>query len=592
MAMDAKERKKLFIRIGAGVVMLLLIAFAGWWIFGPSNEVQTKQSQLGASDPMIPKEKSEDGGPVIREGKLSASPAAIQFRQDEPNTVVFTLQALGGPVRIRSALIPTADTDTLQVTNIDCPVAPAAPLEANATCTASVTWNGLRTVNSVLTIGTGDVGVNIPQAAPSPAAVTADGQPAPAPAQPADPNSLSIAISAVSTKAAAPANQQVPPPQQDAQASAPQPAQGMSPAQIARENYLAARRGAGYNVAVGPNGLQPAARSPYTSWDNIGVRGVKSSFPVDMTRVVTPDKPLTAVLTYQIDTRQTVTAVATVDRDIYGSSGRTVVIPRGTKIIGRVGGGATDRVGIAWSQLIRPDGVRFIFEGESGDAMGRGGVPGRINNRYLQRYGYSLLPTASAAALTVGLGGQSSQNFNNGGSSQTQDARAVAAQILTQPLQTISQDLFTKNSAIPVQITIPAGTRITVWSVGDLRLKPAGERDQSSEEAGRNDQQNASQQQGGRGSGNFNPYAQQGGGSQQAAQPQPQTSGQTSAQSNASRNDSQSSLQVGRVDANGNYIAPPANGATPRPVTPSNGQRAQPGQQPGTTFPSNSNPWQ
>ena len=282
------------------------------------------------------------------------------------------------------------------------------------------------------------------------------------------------------------------------------------------------------------------------------------------------------------------TAVATVDRDVYGSSGRTVVIPRGTKIIGRVGGGATDRVGIAWNQLIRPDGVRFVFEGASGDAMGRGGIPGRINNRYLQRYGFSLLPTAAAAGVTVALGGQSSQNFSNGGASQTQDARAVASQILAQPLATISQDIFSRNSNIPVQITIPAGTRITVWSVGDLRLKPAGERDEATEgDQARNQQQSG--QQGGRGTG-FNPYAQQGGAQQQQqpAQQQRPTGGQANAQDTRD----QGSLQVGRVDANGNYIAPPANGAAPRPITPSGGAQRPAGTQPGTTFPANSNPWQ
>lgn len=600
--MDAKERKKLVIRIGAGVAMLVLLAFAGWWIFGPDSSTPTQTRALSPSDPMIP-EKVDPAAAPAPSGTLSANPGSIVFNKDEPNTVIFTLQAIGGPVQIRSAVVPTADLDTLRVTNIDCPVAPQRPLAANESCTASVTWSGARSVNSVLTIGVGEQPAGgaaaVPAAAPvvAPVASGATGATA-APAAPTtipaavDGQSISIAISAVSTKPQQTAGQPVPPPQDGAQASAPQPASGMSDIQMARENYLAGRRGAPYNVATGPGGLQPAARSPYTSWDNIGIQGNKSSFPTDMSRVITPDKPLTAVTTYQIDTRSTVTAVATVDRDVYGSSGRTVVIPRGTKIIGSIGGGATDRVGIAWRQLIRPDGVRFVFDGASGDAMGRGGIPGNINNRYLERYGFSLLPTTAAAGLTVALGGQSAQSTNNGGSTQTQDARAVAAQILQQPLQQITQDIFQKKSNIPVQITVPAGTRITVWSTGDLRLKPVGE-DDTAPGSTQNQQPGQGQGQGAQGQQRgFNPYAQaQGSGQSQQGQ-----TGQAQAQApqtgNAQNNDS-SSLQVGRVDSNGRYIAPGSSAPAPSALPANNGSRVTPGQpQRTTTFPSNSNPWQ
>lgn len=596
MAMDAKQRKTLMIRIGAGAVLLLLLAFGGWMLFGPSNTTAPTQSRLGPSDPMAPGNiqptPEATGTPAAGvKGTLSSNPSTINFQADKPDTVVFTLQAIGGPVAIRSALIPTADADVLKVTNIDCPVVPQQPaLEANKACTASVTWMGGRTVNSTLTIAMEEV------ALPG-ASVTApvDGA-APAPSQ-----TLVIPITGVWTKPGGVPqpgqNGQVAPPPtgENAQQNAPQPASGSSMMQMARDAYLAGRRGMGMSVAQAPGGLQPAARSPYTSWDNIGIQAVKSSSPTDMSRVITPDKPMTAVLTYQIDTRQTVTAVATVDRDVYGSSGRTVVIPRGTKIIGRTGNGAVDRVGIAWNQIIRPDGVRFVFQGESGDAMGRGGVPGRINNRYLQRYGYSLLPTLSSAGLTAILGGQASQSSGSFGSSQTMDAKAVAAQILSQPLNQISQDLFSKNQNIPVQITVPAGTRITIWSTGDLRLKPAGEAEDVT-----SGQQNAQGQQGAnpfgaaggarQGGQQVNPYAQQ---PQQAATA---PAAQTNSTTNGAGTDT-SALQVGRVDSNGNYIAPGSTAPAPGPIV-TNTNNAAARQTNGgttttrTTMPSNSNPWQ
>lgn len=589
MAMDAKQRKTLFIRLGAGLFLVFVLLFLGWYLFWPSEDTKPKQSPLGASDTMIPAEPQKQD---LAGGQMTVNPTAIQFAADtpqtqgKPETIIAIISAVGAPVTIQSAVVPPTDADAISVSSLDCPAAPQQ-LPAGSSCTFSVTWNKAHSVSTALTISgttTNTGGVQAPLV-------------------------QNVAITGVTTTPTAPAGGaagaaggagaegQAPPP-----SGAPdntQAASGPSPAQQARDEYLQGRRGMGINV-VQAGQLQPTARSPYASWDNIGVQGDKSSFPVDMSRVITPDKPLTAVLTYQIDTRATVTAVAMVDRDVYGNNGRTVVIPRGTKIIGKVGGGATDRVGIAWNQLIRPDGVRFVFSGESGDAMGRGGVPGRINNRYLERYGFSLLPSLAGAGITAMLGGQTNSAVSAGGggtsSAQTQDAKAVAAQILQQPLTQIAQDIYSKKSQIPVQITIPAGTRLTVWSTGDLRLKPVGESDDPATQQGG---QNGNQQ--GQG-GAFGPVAQrQNGGNQGSAQRQTQAPASTARAPSRSSNDDEggSSLQVGRVDANGNYIAPGASAPAPGPivVNNSNGSRTTVTSTPNTAangqtnFPAASNPW-
>jgi len=587
--MDAKQRKMLMIRLGAGGAIMLALLLLGWFLFFPSSKKAVAAPQLGPSDQMAPLPPTV--APTSAGGQVVVLPSQVTFAADTPGTSIFTIKASGGPVVINDVQIPTTDADALKVQNIDCP-APPALLPANGQCTAAVTWTGSRSVNSVITIhATGNnsgaaaqqngpqstVPTMVPVSAVSthPVPLGPNGQPLPAGA-PA--NGAVGSLPSQSTP--------VPPPSQGPGASgsgAPgQAATGMSPLQAAREAYLQARRGGGIQIANAP--LQAAARSPYTSWENIGVQGQTSSFPVDMTHVITPDKPLSAVLTLPIDTRAVVTAVAMVDRDIYGNNGRTVVIPRGTKIIGKVSGGAVDRVGIAWNQIIRPDGVRFLFDGESGDAMGRGGVPGRINNRYLQRYGYSLVPNAIGAGLTAALGGQTSAAAGGFGATQTQDARAVAAQILNQPLSEISRDIAQKNKDIPVQITVPAGTRITIWSVGDLRLKPVGENDDP---------------RGSNGSANSSGFA--GGGSGRVSFQAPAQPTASERPSNAARGSNVesdrdgSALQVGHIDASGNYIAPGANAPAPGPITTtgSNPPVATAGQMPrNATFRPSSAPWQ
>lgn len=585
--MDTKQRRTLMIRLGAAGFILLLILVFGWWMFFHTSKAPAPVAQLGPSDQMSP--KPMDVAPPTPAGGLTVNPNPVAFQQDQPNTQILILRANGGAVTISDVVMPTADNDALRVQNMDCPQAPVQ-LQANTECHAQVTWNGTRTINSTITIDTSTI------------ATGADAQKGLQNA-----GKVVIPVSGVSTKPVQPGaggqngvngipSQQggSVPPAGRGEAASSQGASGTSPMQEARDNYLNGRRGGTVQVAQAP-GLQAAAISPYASWDNIGATSHESSFPVDMTHVITPDKPLPAVLTLPIDTRMTVSAVAMIDRDVYGENGRTVILPRGTKLLGRIGGGATDRVGIAWKEIIRPDGVRFEFDGEAGDAMGRGGVPGRINNRYLQRYGFSILPTAVSAGITAALGGQSTASAGSFGSTQTVDSKALASQILQQPLTQISNDIYQKNRNIPVQITIPAGTRITIWSTDDLRLKPVGSDDRPRGErtdGGTGQKQLFAPTSGSRP--NVSPTQSQ----QSQGQGQQQQNG---ANANANGN---GSLQVGQIDRNGQYspstTAPsPGSFVTPgnnppvgnRPSSGTNGTGTTTTNGASTTFQPQSSPW-
>lgn len=264
-----------------------------------------------------------------------------------------------------------------------------------------------------------------------------------------------------------------------AAAPAPEPD---NPALIA---YLQNRTNLGgfsNQVSVGP--LTPED----DSWSDVGFTRSMSTFPTDLTRVVTMDKPIPAVLKIGIDTRFSNRAIAQVERDIYGGEGRLIVIPRGSVVIGSVGSsGSTgeEKVQISWTRIQRPDGAVFAIEAYGGDAMGRPGAPADIDNRYLERYGMSLLTTVMNVGLTIGLDGkQTVQNSTGGyssGSSGTsyggsavvqQDARAVATQQANQYLQGITNQLQQEGQQIAPIRTVPPGTRLTIFPNKDLFLKP------------------------------------------------------------------------------------------------------------------------
>ncbi len=241
-------------------------------------------------------------------------------------------------------------------------------------------------------------------------------------------------------------------------------------------------------ASAGSGGL-PEKRKPArpmdADWTHTGFRVAESTYPVDMTRIVTMDKPIPAVIKVPIDARSDSRAVAQVERDIYGGDGRTIVIERGSILMGSVGSisaSADEKVAIAWTRIQRPDGAIFKFAASSGDTMGRAGVPAHIDNRYLERFGNALLASVVDAVTVAAFGGQSTTTNTGGTSSNgivtggtsatTLDGRALATQALQQNVQPLIKQFTEEQLQLPVIRTVPAGTRITVWPQEDLYLRP------------------------------------------------------------------------------------------------------------------------
>ncbi|QRM34970.1 TrbI/VirB10 family protein [Microvirga sp. VF16] len=215
-------------------------------------------------------------------------------------------------------------------------------------------------------------------------------------------------------------------------------------------------------------------------WESIGYKRNSSSYPVDMSRVVTMDKPIPAVIKIPIDTRNASRAVATVERDIYGGDGRLVVIERGSTLIGTVeaiGSTGEEKVAIAWERLVRPDGAAFAFQATSGDAMGRASIPAHMDNRWFERFGTTMLMSALNVGVTLGLNGSqtvvtSVSPYGAGSANIGQDARGIATQQFREDTQPLIQQFTEEQLALPPIRTVPAGTRITVFPSTDLWLKP------------------------------------------------------------------------------------------------------------------------
>ena len=96
---------------------------------------------------------------------------------------------------------------------------------------------------------------------------------------------------------------------------------------------------------------------------------------------------------------------AVISRDVYAESGRNILIPKGSRIIGRYGGddASSDRVLIVWTRVIRPDGIDIRIESPGTDKMGRSGVAGFVDYRYFDILSNAFLLSAVSIAGAIAV---------------------------------------------------------------------------------------------------------------------------------------------------------------------------------------------
>ncbi len=228
-----------------------------------------------------------------------------------------------------------------------------------------------------------------------------------------------------------------------------------------------------------------------THWDDVS-RNI-STWRVDMSEMILADKPIPAVLARTIMSgAEQVPVTAIVERNVYAEVGRNIVIPAGSRIMGTMGGlsasgqGGATRVNISWSRLIRPDGSAFKFESaQTGDAQGRAGALGYIDEMILQKYGLPVVTELATSLTGLMISGGSVSSDGNGGSVEDSSAQAasdVRNNFLNNMKNVFDQILADKLKIEPVAY-VPAGTRILIYPKVDLWIRTAArEREEAKEE--------------------------------------------------------------------------------------------------------------
>lgn len=235
-----------------------------------------------------------------------------------------------------------------------------------------------------------------------------------------------------------------------------------------RDKINSERRKSGYTRVATSETLASGSRFKKTvddsvdkDWSSYGVKSDQASFPTDLSRVITVDRLIPCLLVQEILTDLGGQISCQVEENIYGGHGRKVLIPAGSKAVGRftplkkVG---DERVRAYWSRVITPEGINInTTRAELTDTMGRTGATAEIDKRYFEKYGAALLfsTISSLAAFQVPVASVNEQ---------------IVISNFTKDLSNTSSKILEETINIKPRGRVAAGTRIFINPVRDIRF--------------------------------------------------------------------------------------------------------------------------
>jgi type IV secretion system protein VirB10 len=164
---------------------------------------------------------------------------------------------------------------------------------------------------------------------------------------------------------------------------------------------------------------------------------------------------------------------AITSEDVYSFDGRRVLIPKGTMLTGEYRSGLSrgqTRVLIAWTRMLRADGVSVALGSYGTDGLGRSGLAGDVDNHYPERFGSAILLSVvgGVSSFIAGLNNEGQTAYAGGGSYIQQQAQSQAQQTIAQTMSDLAGQALKDSINIPPTIHVDQGTRIMVFVKRDL----------------------------------------------------------------------------------------------------------------------------
>lgn len=173
---------------------------------------------------------------------------------------------------------------------------------------------------------------------------------------------------------------------------------------------------------------------------------------------------------------------AVVSHDVYAEAGRAILIPKGSRLIGTYNSAVKRgqaRVFIIWTRIIRPDGVTMAVDSPAVDNLGRAGLEGDVDNKYIDMFSTALLTSSldiGLAAIGQGLFGdqqQTTTNNSQGGSTTTSSATGTAMQQAVTNIGDIGKQVVGSALGLAPTISVDQGTPVNIYVNKELEFPPS-----------------------------------------------------------------------------------------------------------------------
>ena len=138
--------------------------------------------------------------------------------------------------------------------------------------------------------------------------------------------------------------------------------------------------------------------------------------------------------------------------DVFGASGRVVLLERGTELVGETRSdvrAGQARLYVLWTTARTPSGVVVSLDSQGTDPLGRAGLPGKVKRQFGERFGAAVMLSVIQGAIAAVVASQEKP-----GSSSVVIDPTGPADILTQALQ--------ESAAMPPRIVKAQGDRIAI----------------------------------------------------------------------------------------------------------------------------------
>lgn len=222
-------------------------------------------------------------------------------------------------------------------------------------------------------------------------------------------------------------------------------------AQAARAAEAAPGAVAAGGATTGNTGVGGAAGDFASRIGGVGGAPAQARAMVNPSTTVTEGTMIPAVLETAINTDVPGYVRAVVSQDVRSFDGKTVLIPRSSRLIGQYQSGVQQgqkRAYVIWTRLIRPDGASVNIASPAVAFDGTTGLAGDVDNHFFSRFGSAMLLSVVGGLGAIASGGTS---LVLGGAGQS--AASVAAQ---------------SDSQIGPTIRVRMGEPIRVFTARDL----------------------------------------------------------------------------------------------------------------------------